>query len=495
MNLTAEIRRQFNVFVFLSDAEMATKFRSVLSLEGYEAFVFTDYETVLDRVRESSPHLIVFDVEALMGTLSEFVEKVLGANEEISFLPLVQSGAAEALEPYREYNFVGMLPQGDAIEIRMKWAVDQACSELYLTYMNEQLTLEAEKQVAKIAKLEEDVSSADSPDSTQIIEVFSARDCAKAYVGANSKDDLIRIFFQRMSVSRGLRALFLKYLPTSHSMVATQSLVIAMDELKGVGAKLTEQEVTGLSEDLLKDQVPVSVQELMREGLRVKDFFARGLRGHHSIEGIFLFWSADALREQDLNNEFTIFSEHFFGFDLARRFDTINVRDVDTELYTRDYYFIHLEEEVARARRLQKAVAVIKLAFDRWPTEGSTEVNQSIMRTLASSIDKSSRVTDRVCRTGDNEISIILPHTARKGAAVRAERLRRLSEKISFQFVDRKLSISCGVSEYPSFCANTAELDQTSQQALHFIQKRGGNKVCLYRPPTAFKPDFHVPSI
>lgn len=515
MMLTSDIRSKFTVFLFFQDLEIGTKLRTALSVEGYEAFAFMDHETVLHRIRESSPHVIVFNLEALMGTLSEFVEEVLKINPEILFLPLVNPEQAAHLEPYREYNFIDLLPEGQGLEVRIKWTMDQICSQLYLSYQNEQLVTDQATQKDQIADLqkkviEDTVQISDLQErlrSVKIPEAFSARDCLRSYVSVGSKEDLIGIFLQRLTRVSQLHVLYLKYLPSVHNLVATQVLNLEIDKLKGIGAKLTLEEIQNLHATLLRDEAPPSVKELMTQGLKVDDFICRALSLYRGLDGLMLFWSTNTASEASvksatlpvdlIDNEFTIFSQHYFGFDLGKRYDSVDFEDAVTEVYNRAYYFLKLEEEVARARRLQKAASVLKISLDSWEqiSRQGPVVRDSIIRTLANLIKKTSRVNDLVCRTAENEISVILPHSARKGAAIRAERLRRMVEGQSFQYSDRSLTISLGVSEYPSFCSSATELDQTAAQALQFIQNRSGNKVCLYRPNNSFKPDFDVPPI
>ncbi len=515
MILKPEIRSQFTVFLFFQDLEMGTKLRTALSLEGYESFAFMDYETLLHRIRESSPHIIIFNLEALMGTLSEFVEQVLKINPEISFLPLLDAHEASALDAYREYNFTGFLPTGEGLEVRLRWSVEQICSELFLTYQNEgllesgsdakmdieQMKAEVKAKTQQIVDLEERLRSVNVPES------FSARECAKAYAGLANKEEMFPIFLGRLQRVQNLTVLFLKYLPSVHNLVATQVLNLEIEKLKGIGAKLKPAEVQNLANSFMQDEIPGSVRELMTKGLHTEKFISRGLMVHRGVEGLFLFWRPDTgesavaptsnMPISLIDNEFAVFSQAYFASDLAKRFDAINFEDAITETYNREFYFTTLEEEVARSRRLQRAVSIVKISFDHWEqiARQGQIVQDSVLRSLAALMKKTSRVNDMVCRTKDNEFSLVLPHTARKGAAIRAERMRRMVETQSFQYSDRSLTVSCGVSEYPTFCSSAAELDQTASQALGYIQTRGGNKVCLFRPNNSFKPDFDVPPI
>lgn len=508
MILSSEVRSQFTVFAFFQDIDLGSQMRTALALEGYECFAFADYDTCLERVRQASPHMIVFNLEALMGTVNDFVEQVLEINPEIMFIPVVDPGQALALEPYREFNMVDLIPTGAELETRLKWTVDQVCSELFLTYQNEQIaaheTLKDEQLQSaqkQIEQLQNRISDMEQRWQTQKpAQNYFVREAFGSYVGLGSKEDLLGTFFQRLGrlfPESGLHALYLKYLPTVHNLVATQAMGLEIEKLKGIGAKLTTEEIQDLHLTLGRNEVPASVHQLMQQGFHVTDYVSKGLLLHHGCDGLLMFWSKGAMDVDLLDNEFLIFSQSYNNFDIAKKFDAINFEDPVTEVQNREFYFMKLEEEVARSRRLQKAVSVLKVSFDDWDKilrEGNV-VRDTALRTLAVLIKKSSRVNDLVCRTLDNEFALILPHSARKGAAIRAERLRRMIETNIFQYAERPLTISCGISEYPTFCSSAAELDHSAGQALAYIRTRGGNKVCLFRPSQSFKPDFDIPPI
>lgn len=55
-----------------------------------------------------------------------------------------------------------------------------------------------------------------------------------------------------------------------------------------------------------------------------------------------------------------------------------------------------------------------------------------------------------------------------------------------------KVSVSLGVSEYPSLCDSARTLDETATKALLHIVDKGGNKICLYKAPDSHRPEFEV---
>src|SRR5262249_9039389 len=122
------------------------------------------------------------------------------------------------------------------------------------------------------------------------------------------------------------------------------------------------------------------------------------------------------------------------------------------------------------------------------------EEAQVVLRTAARILEKHSRVNDIVGRIGVDEFGLILPHTGKQGAMIKAERLRRIFESADFGKVLNgfsHLTISLGVSEYPGLVRDAEELMQSADEALYQVRK-AGNRTCVAKPPESFEPDFSV---
>ncbi len=113
---------------------------------------------------------------------------------------------------------------------------------------------------------------------------------------------------------------------------------------------------------------------------------------------------------------------------------------------------------------------------------------------MARIFEKHSRVNDIIGRTGNDEFGIILPHTGKQGALIKAERLRRIIESADFSRVLStfpSLTVSLGVAEYPTMVRDAEELVQAADEAL-FQVRREGNKTCVAKAPDGFVADFEV---
>lgn len=505
MILTPEIRSKFTVFLFLEDLDQGTDLRGHLAVSGYEVFMFRDQDTILSRIKEAAPHVVIFEIEALQTTLSEFVEKALEANNEVAFVPMASVSQALALNEYREYNFAALFTKGDDRDLRALWIVDQVCSELYFQYQNEQLLDQVAEMKRKTETQEARINQLDTRKrELESVEPFQVKTELQVYARAKSKEEIMDAFLHHLDqkcLRQNLKlcALVLKFLPTVQSFVATQALGLDLEKIKGVGARLEKEESQDLMGFLESGKFPAQLIQLLETGLAVKHFVGKPLVLPDAIEALMVFWSPNGiLKAEDFENEYMVFQIAYQNLHLARRLNETDTRDSVTDLEGREFYFKKIDEEIARARRLQKAISVVKVSIDHLP-----EIEQSfgvgnrnaVLRTVATLIKRTSRVNDFSCRTDDNEISLVLPHCPRKGAAIRAERIRRMIENHSFNLSGHRVTLSCGISEYPTLCSSSEELEQTTQQALSFIQEKGGNKVCLYRARQDFKPDFDVPPI
>ncbi|MNL05426.1 Diguanylate cyclase DosC [compost metagenome] len=203
----------------------------------------------------------------------------------------------------------------------------------------------------------------------------------------------------------------------------------------------------------------------------------------------------DEAKRQHMGEEFSLFSVCYSHFVLEKKVDTLEVQDFVTELYNRNYYMKIVSDELERGRRLRQPLSVVKIAMDDfYEIESSLgeAVRDELLKSLASVVAKTSRTNDVTCRTGMNEMAMILPHCSRKGAALRAERLRRIVEGTSFLNNGMKVSVSLGISEFPTLCDSVSGLDETASKALLHILDKGGNKICLFKAPENHRPEFEV---
>ena len=161
------------------------------------------------------------------------------------------------------------------------------------------------------------------------------------------------------------------------------------------------------------------------------------------------------------------------------------ITDQLTGLYNRAYFNHFLKLEIKRAARQKAPVALMMLDIDNFK-----EVNDryghlagdEILKALGGLIKKSIREIDMAARYGGEEFMIVLPSTDRKDAILVAERIRtHIFDQSFFPDTiqpDKRLSISIGISMYPSEAATVDELIKKADIHLYRAKQEGKNQVC-----------------
>ena len=486
---------QFTIYIFTTDVDQGASAKVYLSQAGYDAYFFQDPEALETRLKENAPHILIFSTAALGGALSDFVTHVQGINDDIRFIAITAISQFDILAQYNNFGFVDVISdEPAALESRIVWAVDRACEKLYLTYQNEQLFDDlqtSKKQVEEVHKAAVTSMKA-APEVSDTIAVSTK---IGQYRSAQSKEDMIQKYLNNIA---GTLCVFFKFLPSVRSFVATHANGVEGQQIQGVGCQLESADVKDLGTQLAMGLLPARFNEMLVEAFHFNPPKALPLYGAQNLEGVFVYSGGlEKHAASQLTEEFALFSLCYSYLVLEKKVDSLEVQDFVTELYNRNYYVKLLGDEVSRARRLKQPVSVVKVAMDDfYEIESSLgeAVRDELLKSVATVIAKTSRSNDQSCRTAANEMAMILPHCSRKGAALRAERLRRIIEGTSFLDNGMKVSISLGISEYPSLCDSAKTLDESATKALSHIVDKGGNKICLYKAPETHRPEFEVPA-
>ncbi len=477
---------KFTVYVFTPEVDMGAEIKVTLSKVGYDCFYFQDAGILENRLAEAAPHILVFSSKGLDGSLNDFVEYVRKYNENIKFIVIGDLNQFEVLSQYNSFGLEEILNQDSpSIEGQAVWAVDRVCEKIYLTFQNEQLFdqwKEAQSAAKKVSKELQQVVVPASGASAKIAN----------YRQAQSKEDLIQKFMNRMNMS----VLYFKYLSTVGSFVPTHSAGFDPSILKGAGGSLEKNEIKSLDAQLAKGHLPAGFAELLRNAFKISTPRALPLYVRSHLEGLLVYSDgSEADTVERLQEDFAVFGLCYSHYSLEQKMDGLEVQDFVTEAYNRSYYLRVLNNEIDRARRLRQPLSVVKIAVDDFyeieQSQGEI-VRDRILKALAGAIVKTSRANDITCRTQVNEFAMVLPHCSKKGAALRGERMRRIIESANLVDGGFKVSISLGVSEYPSMCDSAVSLDESSTKALVHIIDKGGNKICMFKAPDSHKPEFEV---
>ncbi len=157
----------------------------------------------------------------------------------------------------------------------------------------------------------------------------------------------------------------------------------------------------------------------------------------------------------------------------------LSITDSLTRVFNRRYIAQKLDEEVARAKRYQRALSVIMLDIDHFKKVNDTyghAIGDDVLRALAASVKERIRQTDVFGRWGGEEFLLVLPDTPLESAARLAEDLRLQISQLRI-FPVPQVTASFGVTSYRS--GDTADtLVQRADDLMYEAKAAGRNRVC-----------------
>lgn len=171
---------------------------------------------------------------------------------------------------------------------------------------------------------------------------------------------------------------------------------------------------------------------------------------------------------------------------LYQRMELLATTDGLTGLNNHRNFQELLAKEIERSRRYKRPIALLLMDIDHFKKFNDTyghPVGDLVLKEIARCIHKSIRINDIPARYGGEEFVVIVPETTEQGALVTAERIRTTIEEHVIDSLDRqlKVTVSIGISAYPEWAANQAELIDTADKALYTSKESGRNKVTLFK--------------
>jgi diguanylate cyclase (GGDEF)-like protein len=156
-----------------------------------------------------------------------------------------------------------------------------------------------------------------------------------------------------------------------------------------------------------------------------------------------------------------------------------------TGIYNHRYFLGLLTQEVERARRADRPVALLMIDIDDFKIINDTHghpAGDRALRHVAMLVAKALRRSDVVARYGGEEFVAILPEAAVAEAMEVAEKIRAGVESapVALSSVPRPLRvrISVGVASLPEDATSEAGLVEAADRALYRAKRSGKNRVC-----------------
>ncbi len=329
---------------------------------------------------------------------------------------------------------------------------------------------------------------------------YQGRWLKRLYALTNIKEVVDYFLEEASRYLRSCPIVYLKYTPAHHTFVASRKIGLDMS-IDNLGIRLPGDKYT-LNLHTLREANKLSeFDEFVQEAFSVKDYSILCLEDEDadSVQGLFLFLNLKGIQKDPYVQwcQSLLFTK-VTQILMERKLHNLTLYDVRTHLLKRRHFLKTLMEEVHRGKRISHPISLLIVSIDRfhqYVEDMPTKDMDVLLKMLAMIMRKDSRMNDVVGRMTADEFGLILPHTPLKGAMAHAERLRSIIEMATFSKVLPrlgKMTVSIGVSEYPTLCGNIDGLLESADNALAQSRKTPGNKVFIASSPHGLVPDFIV---
>ncbi len=197
----------------------------------------------------------------------------------------------------------------------------------------------------------------------------------------------------------------------------------------------------------------------------------------------------ESFTQQDIDTLLTLAVHSTLAIENARfleETERMAVTDGLTGLYNHKEFQKRLAEEVERGTRYGKEFSLLMIDIDHFKVFNDTHghpTGDAILKEIVKITRKCIRTVDIAARYGGEEFAVILPETNAEGAKTVAERIQQSMGDSPFQVPGghrAHLSVSIGISLFPSDANKREELIIAADEALYFAKNAGRNRVCLY---------------
>lgn len=505
MTSIEKLRGEFKIDFVAPDAMTYKALKVILNQAGFDARGFETVQDALKALKESLPHIILSPMN-------------LPDTKGVDFLSQIQQISDEVLMIFITSDRHKALSSGayDSIEKNMLHSclisiLDRTIESLYLQHQNEYL-LDTLKQKdhhqthSSSKALEENkplLSSDQSLDQAGVLSFKNAIHLIYHFTQKasllNDTEGVIECFMKAIGQMTHQPLIYLKYLPSHSCLMLTYGVGLDISEFKGSGISLGDPKSSHLNQiknvhefvDLKEFMLNVFQMESYQALPLIMDKHAFGLvvvcdgRGHLSQQKDLYDACVEIFKGFLQKTSFQERIENFIAFDLT------------TGAFNKKYGMKALDQEMSRTTRIQHPMSILYIDiddFDKYVEQHGHQVGHLLLKMITDIFIKTSRKIDIVARIQTSEFLMILPHTDQQRAAIKAERLRRAINTIKFpdHLPATDLSISVGVSEYPTMAQDAISLIQIADNALYQVKKSTKNKVCIGKAPAGFQPEFTV---
>ena len=480
----------YSIFIVDSEESSRKYLQDNFQRWGFQVKAFADGDKALEFMKTGElPHVMFADVHVKGLSGVGLTKRVKEMSQDVEVVFMTSSPSIEtALDALRLGVHDYLLKPFDKIEDVRK-VIFHVCERVYLRLYNEYLSNELKIKNQEIRGL-----SNLADELTEVVDVSKTIEIGCRYLSnAFGKSD----------------ACFLQFIPKEMSLMvasrypetlfggAQSKLLIPKEST--VDMKAVIEYFKNIEKDEHFSEMLVSASRMSsggqeKKGWRAFPFVTRGLP-----RGVFVlhapYWDDEI--ERPLAQRYVQALEKYFENALLhKKVFEMSVKDGLTGLYNVRAFRERLAQELLTAERIQHPLSFIFFDVDHFKKYNDTNGHPAgdfVLKTVADLLRKNFRSTDFIARYGGEEFCVIMPHTDLKSALAKAEEFRKVVEQHDFPHKEKqplgKVSVSIGVSEFPSLAGNAERIVKIADEALYNAKKQSRNVVvCAEKDPN------HIPS-
>jgi len=157
--------------------------------------------------------------------------------------------------------------------------------------------------------------------------------------------------------------------------------------------------------------------------------------------------------------------------------------DSMTGLYNHRFFQDHMRHSIEQSNRFKHKFSLLLIDIDFFKKFNDSHGHQAgdeVLRQVARKLKKNVRTVDVVARYGGEEMAIILDRANEEEALLVAQKIVRAIAEEAYPIaegVSKHITISCGVSTYPTHGETPSQLIEFSDLGLYRAKENGRNQV------------------
>lgn len=292
------------------------------------------------------------------------------------------------------------------------------------------------------------------------------------------------------------------------SYLAREELIkatVSLQELRGRETKITEEIIKILDEDLTNEELILHKLDALSKNSSsgfFSDLFYVIANLELSEEDAALFWKEIyahtiemcekmgrnvsfrvALLDHILVNNRVIKNPKIIELNL---FDSVvknSVIDEITNVYNRRYFNLAFRRELKRAKRYNRPLCLFIFDVDNFKVFNDNHghiMGDEVLRLIGVTLKESFRQEDTLSRVGGEEFTVILPEVDTQSALIACKRFSENLKNNSNDRINKSISISGGISEFPLHGETPEELYHKADISLYKVKNSGKDNILGY---------------